>query len=200
MKLQHLKISNHSANCAHRNLPLTVLFFVLFFTHLSSFHFDASMWWRHSMTALTFPIRLAQCVFGLLISNNAMATVVASVFLGLPLPPTVCLIFLTACHTQLFSPPFLHLYLTQIGFTVVVSNSSVKGCWTVASLHVLLWLFASLKTKWNGTAEYELTSFKIGAAVTPKTLKLLNLNRKERPKFQLVTNKYLCQHFLNAIL
>lgn len=43
------------------------------------------------MTALAFPIRLAQCGSGLLISNNGMATVVASVFSGLPLfsPPSL---------------------------------------------------------------------------------------------------------------
>lgn len=66
-----------------QTFPLTCYFF-FFFLHLYSFNFDASMWWRHSMKALTFPIRLAQCGSVLLISNNAMATVVASVFSGLP--------------------------------------------------------------------------------------------------------------------
>lgn len=61
--------------------------FSFFFSHLRSFHFDASVWRRPSRTPLTFPIRLAQYGLALLISWNAKATVAASVFSCLPASP-----------------------------------------------------------------------------------------------------------------
>lgn len=102
------------------------IYLFIFFSHLYSFHFDASVWWRPSMAALTFPIRLAQCGSGLLISNNAMATVVASVFVGLPLSPTACLIFHPASHpflTPLVLSPFLALYLAQMGCSLAARRT-----------------------------------------------------------------------------
>lgn len=116
------------------------------FSHPYSFHFDASVWWRHSMTALTFPIRLAQRGSGLLISHSAMATVVASVFLGLPLSST----------SSFPHPPFLPLLSPSLRWTVQswsTTHSLVKGSWTIASSHMLLWLFPSLNSKWIKISE-----------------------------------------------
>lgn len=113
----------------HRNLPWPGRFF---FSHPYSFHFDASMGWRHSMAALTFPIRLAQCGSGLLISNNATATVVASVFSGLPLFPSLPAPLsppVSSSSSPLLSPPspvlslsfslFLLPHLAQMGCAVL---------------------------------------------------------------------------------
>lgn len=72
-----------------------------FFSHLRSFHFDASVWRRPSRTPLTFPIRLAQYGPALLIYWNAKATVAASVFSCLPASPH------RPAHLPLPTPPAL---------------------------------------------------------------------------------------------
>lgn len=149
------------------------------------------------MTALTFPIRLAQCGTGLLISNNAIATVVASVFLGLPLFAH------SFPHRRLSHPP--HLFSPPISSPLPSSSfislrwavqscstthSLVKGSWTVASSHMLLRLFPSLKSKWREIAECALTSFKIGAAGNLKIF----IRRNEAKMSPMIINRHSAKY------
>lgn len=136
-----------------------------FFTPLS-FHFDASVWWWHSKASLTFPIKLAQCGSGLLISHNATTTVVASADLGLPLSST------SPSRLIPHSCSFFSSLSILLRWTVQprsMTHSLVKSSWTVARSPMLFWLFLSLKSKWTEIAKYVLTSFKVRANENLKT-------------------------------
>lgn len=115
-------------------------FFLSFFSfsHPYSFHFDASVWWRPSVTTFTFPIRLAQCGSRLLISHNATATVVASVLLGLPLSPA------TAGPPLLPPPPLASSPFIFVSDVLQYDTQRVAA-WTAASSHMLRWLVPSLE-------------------------------------------------------
>lgn len=137
------------------------------------------------MTALTCPIRLAQCGSGLLISNNAMATVVASVFVGLPLCPTTtttaCLIFLTASHPKLLSSSLPSSFFISLRWTAVLQYDAQFGerqlnC--CQAPHAVQAICISV-SKWTKFAEYALNSFKLGATRNLKTsLKYLTVGTR----------------------
>lgn len=87
-------------------------------------------------------------------------------------PPPLSLLCRLSHAPHLFSSPtpllsslwsFLFIPLRWAVQSCSTTHSLLKGRWTAANSHMLLWLFPSLKSKWAEIAEYVLTSSKIRA-------------------------------------
>lgn len=67
----------------------------------------------------------------------------------LPIPPPPPFFF-----PSILLSPFLPPHLAEMDFVVMRLTAWWETVWTSASRHTLLWLFPSLKSKWEAIAEY----------------------------------------------
>lgn len=75
----------------------------------------------------------------------------------LPIPPPPPSFFFPSILLSPFLPP----HLAQMDFVVIRLTAWWETVWTSASRHTLLWLFPSLKRKWEEIAEYSVNFWKL---------------------------------------